>query len=165
MWTFASPYLCKLVLIFGSPTLLGPVLLGFFSSLSFPETFKLKWRIPFLLFFVYFSIFLFLFQNFVIFKRKTLEHHQLSFLLASASWMELTSLLPLFFTQPLNPHILLSFTPGFLFVFLISRNFSAEVYCISSVRGSSSLILYSLYSKMCEFQEDLVKFTKCYSLG
>lgn len=164
MWTFVSPYLCKLVLIFGSPTLLGLVLLGFCSSLSFPETFKLKWRIPFLLFLFYFSIFLFLFQNFVIFLKKD-SGKSSSFLWASASWMELTSLLPLFFTQPLNPHILLAFSPGFLFVFLIFRNFSAEVYCISSVRGSSSLILYSWYSKMCEFQEDLVKFTKCYSLG
>lgn len=164
MWTFVSPYLCKLVLIFGSPTLLGLVLLGFCSSLSFPETFKLKWRIPFLLFLFYFSIFLFLFQNFVIFLKKDSGKSSIVIPLGKCL-MNGTYKFASPFLYSATESSYIARLQSWVSVRLPNfRNFSAEVYCIS-VRGSSSLILYSWYSKMCEFQEDLVKFTKCYSLG
>lgn len=168
-YKFATPYLYSVsekIPIFGSPTFLGPVLLGFCSSLLFPCTFKLKWIIPFLLFWDYLSRSFFSFPRICKYFKKTLQSHQLLLPWASTSWMELTSLLLpffLFFTLPLKPHIWLSFTPGFLFVFLIFRDFLAEMYCTSIVRGHlswSCIIFFKNFwiSRPCTA-------TKCYSLG
>lgn len=111
-----------------------------------------------------FSVLFFSFPRICKYLKRTLQSHQLLLPWASTSWMELTSLLLpffFFFTLPLKPHIWLSFTPGFLFVFLIFRDFLAEMYCTSIVRGHlswSCIIFFKNFwiSRPCTA-------TKCYS--
>lgn len=113
-----------------------------------------------------FSVLFFHFQEFVNIQRgpcRAINCYSLELTPLEWNLQVCFSLSFFFFTLPLNPHIWLSYTAGFLFVFLIFRDFLAEMYCTFIVRGHlswSCIIFFKNFwiSRPCAA-------TKCYSLG